>query len=273
MAKKTTKVLTKRKKFIDVDVPLIRTKVPIIGTTNKDLVNRTIKVDLTRQLKGKSVEAVFKISLIDDKAVANPIVIKLMPYFIRRMIRKRISYVEDSFQIPSQESMLILKPFLITRKKVSRVVRKTLRNKTKNWLEDFVSRRTDEEIFSELLSNKLQKSLSLTLKKTYPLSLCEIRTIQIVRKLNPEEVPKITEKKEVVIEKGLDQMGEIEDLMVKRAEKEIKETQDKATDIESQIDEVQEEKVTEEKKEKPKRTRKKKEENTEAISEEKQVSE
>ena len=53
--KKTTKVITRRRKFIEVDVPLIKTKLPIIGASPKDLVNRTIKLDLTRQLKGKSV--------------------------------------------------------------------------------------------------------------------------------------------------------------------------------------------------------------------------
>ena len=100
-----------------------------------------------------------------------------MPYFIRRMIRKRISYVEDSFETPSQESMIRIKPFIITRKKVSRVVRKTIRNQTRNWLEDYIAGKKDNELFSEILANKLQKPLSLRLKKTYPLSLCEIRII------------------------------------------------------------------------------------------------
>ena len=63
------------------------------------------------------------------------------------MIRKNISYVEDSFQVPSQNSMIRIKPFLITRNKVSRAVRKALRNRCKNWIEYYVSQITDDELF------------------------------------------------------------------------------------------------------------------------------
>ena len=157
----------------------LRQKIELIGDTIEELKDRTIKLDLTRQLKGKSVEAVVQVYIEDNKAVAHPIKIKLMPYFIRRMIRKRISYVEDSFLIPSQENMILIKPFLITRKRVSKAVRKTLRNKAKNWISDYIAERKNNEIFNDILSNKMQKPLSLHLKKTYPLSLCEIRIIEV----------------------------------------------------------------------------------------------
>ena len=97
-------------------------------------------------MRGKSVEVVLKVKIKNDKAIAEPQKLTLMPYFIKRMIRKRISYVEDSFTAPTQESLVQIKPFLITRKKVSRVIRKTLRNLTKNWLEDYLAERKDNEI-------------------------------------------------------------------------------------------------------------------------------
>ena len=53
----------------------------------------------------------------------------------------------------------------------------------------------DEEIFNDILSNKLQKPLSLVLKKTYPLSLCEIRILEIKRPLEKDEIPKISKKR------------------------------------------------------------------------------
>ena len=233
MAEQTTKITTKRRKFKEVDIPLIRDKKELLGSSLEEINNKTITLDLTRQLKGKSVEGTFIIHVENNKASAYPEKIKLMSYFIRRMIRKRISYVEDSFETPSQENMILVKPFLITRKKVSRAVRKTLRNKTKNWLEDYISERKNKEIFEDILTNRLQKSLSMMLKKTYPLSLCEIRTIEIKRKLASEEIPKIKEKpkeikKEIIEEDVIDQLKEIEDEKIKKAEKEIKEVQEKA---------------------------------------------
>lgn len=258
---KETKVLTKRRKFIDVEIPILNTKIELIGNTIQDIEKRTIKLDLTRNLKGKSVEGTFRVYIENNKSVAHPIQIKVMSYFIRRMIRKRISYVEDSFITPSQESMLIIKPFLITRKRVSRAVRKTLRNKARNWLEDYCSDKTDQELFNDVLTNKLQKTLSLMLKKTYPLSLCEIRILQIQRPLTPEEVPKkkpTPKKEEITLAESLDQEAEEK---VKEAEEEIKKTQKKAVKLEKEIEgeTTRDEKVeTKEKEMKQKKERKSK---------------
>jgi ribosomal protein S3AE len=261
---KQTKVLTRRRKFMEVEIPITRTKFELVGNSPEEIENKTIKLDLTRDLRGKSMEAVVKIVIENNKPIAHPIKIKLMPYFIRRMIRKRISYVEESFEAPSQESMLTVKPFLITRKKVSRAVRKTIRNKAKNWLEDYISQKTDQEIFNEILTNKLQKPLSLHLKKTYPLSLCEIRVLEIKRPLEKEEVPKKVKKKEVeqatqkVEEKEevIDQMKELEQEKIKKAQEEIKKTQEQAI-------EKEEEEETKDTEEKPKKSKAKKEEKTE----------
>ena len=239
-----TKVMARRRKFITVDIPFTKTKMDLVANSVEELQGKTIQLDLTRQLRGKSLEATFKIKIKDDKATTYPIKLKLLPYFIRRMIRKRISYVEDSFETPSQESMIKLKPFIITRKKVSRVVRKTIRNQTRNWLEDYIAEKKDNELFSEILANKLQKPLSLRLKKTYPLSLCEIRMIEIKRPLEANEIPKI-EKREKKIkinkesESSAQEKTQIEDIEeeikkqeIEDAEKEIKKTQEKATELE-----------------------------------------
>jgi len=226
---KQTKILVKRKKFIEVEIPIIKTKVDIIGDSPKDIENKNIKLDLTRMLKGKSLEATFKVKTENEKIYAYPTKIKLMSYFIRRMMRKKISYVEDSFKTNSQESVLIVKPFLITRKKVSRAIRKTLRNKTKNWLEEYISKKKNNEIFLDILSNKLQKSLSTFLKKVYPLSLCEIRVLEIERDLKEKGIG--DSKKEFLKEE------EIEKEKIKEAEEEIKRTQERASRIEKSIKE------------------------------------
>jgi ribosomal protein S3AE len=242
MPPKQTKIITRRKKFQKVEIPLIKSKIELIANTPKELENRTIKLDLTRQLKGKSVEVTVKVRIEKEQAIARPEKIKLMPYFIRRMIRKRISYVEDSIITPSQNSLLKIKPFLITRKRVSRAVRKTLRNKCKNWLEDYIAEKKDADLFQEVISNKIQKPLSLILKKTYPLSLCEIRSLEIIRPLKKEEVPKITKKTAKKQEIGIDQLAEIEEEKIKEAEEEIKETQKKAIEKEPELEEDKENK-------------------------------
>ena len=198
MAKKITKVISRRKKFIEIDLPIINSKAELIGNSLQDLENKTIKLDLTRNLRGKAIEAVLKIEIKQGKPIIRIKKLTLMPYFIRRMIRKRISYIEDSFDAKTKESVWRIKPFLITRKKISRVVKKTLRNKAKNWIEDSIIKKTNEEFLKEILANKFQRALSLVLKKTYPLSLCEIRILELKKDLEVKEVKEIkTDKKEM----------------------------------------------------------------------------
>jgi len=173
-----------KKKFFEVDLPLINEKYEAYLNSINELNGRTIKVDVTRQLRGKSVDLSFQVKIQENKAIGFPKKLVLLPFFIKHMLHTGIDYIEDSFEAESKESKIIIKPFLITRKKVSRAVRRTLRNSAKNWLEDYSKTKTDDEIFNEVLSNQLQKQLSLKLKKTYPLAICEIRVLQVKKPLD-----------------------------------------------------------------------------------------
>lgn len=183
-----------KKKFFEVEIPLTNSSIEILAYNLESLNKRTIKLDLTRQLRGKSIEVVLQVKVEGDKAVASPIKLTLLPFFIRRMLRKNISYVEDSFSVKCKDAQMRVKPFLITRKKISRKVRKALREEAKNWLTDYIKNKSYKETFSDIIGNRLQKPLSLKLKKIYPLSLCEIRVLKI-EKLNEQEKLKITVEK------------------------------------------------------------------------------
>ncbi|MBD3247464.1 hypothetical protein GF378_02480 [Candidatus Pacearchaeota archaeon] len=169
----------KRKKFFPVNIPVINKEIQILGYSLENLEGRQIKYDLTRVLRGKSTILNAKVRIKDDNAVAVPTKIKLMPYYLKRKIRKGTNYVEDSFSTECKDAKIRIKPFLITRRKVSRAVRKTLRQKARKELQEYAKSKNSEEIFKDVLQNDLQKPLSLKLKKTYPLSLCEIRVLKV----------------------------------------------------------------------------------------------
>jgi len=190
MAKKPLK-----KKFFNVELPLIETEYEVYAYTIDELNGKSIKIDMTRKLKGKAVDLVFEVKVNEDKAIAQPKRLRLMPFFITHMLRKNISYVEDSIKSETKESNILIKPFLITRKPVSRAVRSTLRNSARNWIEDYTKTKTNIELFEDILSGQLQKTLSIKLKKIYPLSLCEIRTLELKKLLEAKQTP---EKKEEV---------------------------------------------------------------------------
>ena len=180
-------IAKRKKRFFDVEMPIINRQTQLQAYEISELEGEFIKYDLTRILRGKSIILKLKVKIEGDKAIAIPKETQLMPYFIRRMVRKGTNYVEDSFSTNCKDAKIKIKPFLIARRKVSRAVRKALRNKAKEELIEYVKNKTFETLFDEILKNQLQRQLSLKLKKIYPLSLCEIRVLKVEKELEKKE--------------------------------------------------------------------------------------
>lgn len=184
MAKQEQKAKSKRtmkKTFFEVDAPLTSTKIYLYAGSKEELNGKTVKIDLTKNLRGKSLELMLRIKCSQDKLEAVPESILLAGSYIRRIMRKGTDYSEDSFETECRDSLVRIKPFMITRRRVSRGLLKALRENAKKFLESYLKNRNAEEIFSEIISNKLQKQLAVKLKKTYPLALCEIRVFEILK--------------------------------------------------------------------------------------------
>ncbi len=180
-------IAKKKKRFYDVEIPLIGKQTQLIAIEPEELENKEIKYDLTRILKGKSVMLHLKIKKVDNRLTSYPKEMNVLSYYIRRMIRKGSDYVEDSFKVDCLNGKILVKPFLITRRKVSRKVKKALREETKKEIEFYFKKKEINEVFEDLLKNKFQKTLSIKLKKIYPLSLCEIRTIKVLKEFEKKE--------------------------------------------------------------------------------------
>jgi ribosomal protein S3AE len=168
----------RKKKFFDVEIPIVGKQTQMQAYEISELNNRFLKYDLTRILRGKGVMLTLKVKIENDIPSTYPTKAVLLPYFIRRMIRKGTNYVEDSFSAECQDAILKIKPLLVTRKKVSRAVRNALRIKAREELIAYVKDKTSDELFDDLLKTQIQKPLNSKLKKIYPLSLCEIRVLE-----------------------------------------------------------------------------------------------
>jgi len=183
-----------RKKFQKIEAPILDETISVLGTP-ESLDQKTIKLDLTRKLKGKSFEIILQI-FNQKNLIAYPKKIHLMNFYIKRMMRKRISYIEDSFIVKCSDIRALIKPFLITRKKVSRAIRNHLRQETKNIIINYLKDKPYLEICDKILSGEFQKMLLPKLKKIYPLSLCEIRVFET------KELEKADKKTPILIDKS-----------------------------------------------------------------------
>ena len=220
--------MAERKRFITVQVPILGSEMRILGTP-EDLHNKTIKLDLTRQLRGKGLTIKLRIFNQEGTLVAIPNNMELVTSYIRRMMRKRTDYVEDSFQARCADIRTTIKPLLITRKRVSRAVRKNLRNTTKEFLLEYLKEKTFIEICNEILDGTLQKTMLPKLKKVYPLSFCDIRVFETkeLEKIDMEKATyqpaKETEDiQEIEEEETEEDIQEVEEEEIKK-EDEVKE--------------------------------------------------
>jgi ribosomal protein S3AE len=200
--------MAERKKFINVEIPILNKTIQVLGTP-KDLENKTIKMDLSRQLRGKGLTITLQILNKDDILIAYPRKLELMKSYIRRIIRKRTNPVEDSFKTNTKDLAVTLKPLLITRKKVSRAVRKNLRNTAREFLITYAKEKTYLEFCEETLEGTIQKELLPKLKKVYPLAFCDIRIVETseAKNITPEipvkeeESPEVKQDKEETADK------------------------------------------------------------------------
>ncbi len=169
-----------KKKFFDVEIPLTSAKASLYGAEPEEFNGRIINIDLTKSLRGKNVEYRLRVKNNGRELTGEPISLAVAGSYIRRSIRKGTDYVEDSFIAECRDGKVIVKPFLITRKRVSRAIRKSLRENTRKFLEGHLKARSTEEVMKDIMTNKIQKELSLKLKKVYPLAFCEIRHFEVV---------------------------------------------------------------------------------------------
>src|SRR3989344_5830874 len=213
MAKKIRKGA--RKKFFEISIPLTASKAHLYGYSPEDFNGKTLKLDMSKNLRGKGLELKAKIEVSNEKLNSELLSLQIFPSHIRRSMRRGADYVEDSFETFCKDAKLRIKPFMITRKRVSRKIRKVIRETAKKHLEAHAKARSTKELFSEIMTNKLQKELSLKIKKIYPLALCEIRMLEVVEKLkskeknNSEEIKEEAKevKKEKTKEKNIKEKG------------------------------------------------------------------
>ncbi|MBS3087840.1 hypothetical protein J4226_04570 [Candidatus Pacearchaeota archaeon] len=199
--------MAERKKYIDVKVPFLGETLRVLGTP-QELDDKTIKLDLTRKLRGKGLTVKLRIFNREGTLYAIPNSLILASSYIRRMMRKRTDYIEDSFQVRCTDAKVTFKPHLITRKKVSRVVRKNLRNTTKDFIIEYTKERDYMTVAQDIYDGTLQKTLLPKLKKVYPLSFCDIRVFE-TKDLKKIDINKAISKNEAEI-KDIQEISEEE---------------------------------------------------------------
>lgn len=188
-----------KKNSFGINLEIVDENIELCASDINKIVGKTISMDLTSTTKGKNCSAKFIISNVDGKLIGKINYFGIYPSYIRRIIGKNISIVEDSFLCKAKDAVIRVKPFLITRKRVHKSVRTALRKECADFIKKFASGRDCQQFFSYVLSLNLQKTMSKKLKKVYPLAVCEIRTAKVEKFFEPKPEAKFESKSEAEV--------------------------------------------------------------------------
>lgn len=104
---------------------------------------------------------------------------KIIPSAIKRLIRRKKPRVELSFVTETSDGVKVrIKPFGVARGNVPGGTMAVVRNEVKRLITETAKKTTFENLVNDILNNKIQKVISDSTKKIYPLARFEIRWLE-----------------------------------------------------------------------------------------------
>ncbi len=156
----------------------------------QDAVGRNLSVSLLSLTGDPSVQSVhvdFRISGVDGSNLTTQVIgYNIITSAVRKMMRRGKNKIEDSFVVITKDSKNVrVKPILVTKGRTKGVVLVNLQKQMRNSVIKMTRELAYSELVNSLVGHKFQRQIQDALRKTYPLSVCEIRWMS----LEPEGVP------------------------------------------------------------------------------------
>ena len=151
----------------------------------QDLVGRTLVINLmtlTNDPRKQSFNATFVVNKVEgDQGVAQLISYDMGGAYVRRVVRKGTTRVDDTFMVLTKDNtFLLVKPLLITKYKADHSITTLLRRKMRTLVASRFAVLSTADAFSSVIGNNLQMDIKKSLKKIYPLTTSEIRVLEVV---------------------------------------------------------------------------------------------
>jgi ribosomal protein S3AE len=208
MAQKTSKaaVIVKRKVWLPIIAPGLFNNQPMgemYIADDSDPKGRQVSVSLT-VLTGdpqrQNIHIKFEVTKKENNQILTRTVgFSIVPAAVRKMMRRARERIDDSFVVKSKDGIAVrIKPVLITRGRTTGGVLKEMRAHLRVFVARSLAGLTFIDFIKELVAHRFQRQLQDTLRKTYPLQVCEIRDAHIETSekglKNIIAAPKIVEK-------------------------------------------------------------------------------
>ncbi len=136
---------------------------------------------LTGDPQRQNVAISFKIHKAENNQLFTKMIgYSIVPAAVRKMMRRSRERVDDSFVVKTQDDVTVrVKPVLITRGRAKSSVLVDLRRTMRMTIARALAKLKFIDFMKDLVAHKFQRELQDTLRKIYPLQVCELRDAHI----------------------------------------------------------------------------------------------
>lgn len=188
-SERATKVLIKKKKkWYTIVSPKELNSVVIGESPASDaslMVGRVFNINLmtlTDDMKKQNTTVIFKVTNVKESTAETELLgCEISPSHVRRLAKRAKDKVDDSFKCETKDGKrIVVKSLLLVRNKVQRGVLTAIRMAARECIAIEAKQMTFIDLVLAVINNDLQKQVKQSVKKAYPVSMAEIRDIQLV---------------------------------------------------------------------------------------------
>ena len=149
------------------------------------LLGKSLKANLmtlTNDPKRQSVTLSFRINeVVNNNCITNVTHYAINNTHIKRLIRKASNKLESSFLVKTKDNITYrIKPIILTRHRANKSTLTALRKRAQEVIQQFIAGVDSQDVFTQLITHKLQMETKNTIKKIYPVAVCEIKSFTLV---------------------------------------------------------------------------------------------
>jgi small subunit ribosomal protein S3Ae len=185
--KKVSRIKTKKKIWFKIITPKLFGNKEIGETYLPNVekaVGRVMQVNLrnlTGNVKDQNAYVEFQISKAEGSTLRTETIgFRLTPQYVKRAVRKNTARMDDYFTLKTKDGKeLVLKTLMVSRGRLQRSVKTSLRKQLGELLKEEVSKNTLDSLMGMIIGYKLQIGLKKKLNKINPMKEVTVRVLKV----------------------------------------------------------------------------------------------
>ena len=193
---------------------------------------RTLQInlrELTGNVRDQNVHIGLQINKLNGNQLNTTVIsYQLSPSYIKRLVRKNTSRLDDYFKLTTKGGKkVVLKSLVVTLSKTQRSTRTQLRKELGKIFQEEVSQNSFDGLVDDLVHYKVQSAIKKRLRRIFPLKEAAVRELKLIEKDFTEET---------ILENRVDKAEELVEDKAAAAEEAAPEAEDMSSEMVTETD-------------------------------------